>query len=187
MRSDRTRWNRKYRDVKTVPKPSSTVERFAKRAPAGRALDIASGMGANSRFLAGLGFTVDAVDISDVALARLAGVDPNIRPICADLDDFDIPVSRYSLIVNTHFLDRRLFPQIFEGLQPGGMLIFDSYLRGANPDAAVDFHPQYLLRENELLHAFIGMQVVYYEERQRPHPYPDKPDRYACLVALRRG
>ena len=38
----------------------------------GRALDIAAGRGRNSLFLAELGFEVDAVDVSDVAVETVA-------------------------------------------------------------------------------------------------------------------
>lgn len=185
MREDRHRWNKKYaaRDFSDLPSP--VVERFIHMAPRGRALDIASGPGKNARFLAAKGFEVDAIDISDVALQNLARVDSRIHPICADLDVFDIPASRYSLIVNVRFLSRRLFPLIPEGLIPGGILIFDSYLAGPDRPVGGGFCPDYLLRENELLRAFLSLRIVFYEERSERVEDSARPDRSASLVAIR--
>ena len=126
MQKDRIKWNAKYRDNEYPTEPSDIVTQFYSLAPLGRALDIAAGTGRNALFLARQGFTVDAVDISDVALRRLSDKHPNINPICADFDDFSIPKDRYGLIININFLDRNLVPGICEGLIQGGMLIFET-------------------------------------------------------------
>ena len=182
MKGDRGRWNERYRKKRYSTEPSDIVARFAGLAPAGRALDLAAGNGRNSRFMAAEGFVVDALDISDYGLRPLAGADPNIRPVCTDLDRFDIPARRYSLIVNVRYLSRRLFPYIREGLAPGGLLIFQSYLETDHPDAASPSCRDYLLRKNELLHAFLPLHIVYYREAEDP----SRDDRYlqASLVAV---
>lgn len=165
MQEDRTRWNQKYlskSDYSLVP--TEIVKRFCSMAPKGRALDIAAGTGKNALFLANSGFTVDAVDISDVAMKRLSGQHPDIYPICADLDHFDIPEKEYSLIINIRFLNRRLFPYIKEGLIPGGLLIFETYLEGENQDYCQSSCRDYLLRDNELLHAFLSLKILFYQE-----------------------
>ncbi len=95
----------------------------------GRALDIACGTGAVSLFLADHGFTVDAVDISDVALAGFAKQHPRVRAVCADLDAFDLATDRYRLVTNIRYLNRRLFPQIIAALQSGGVLIIETFLK----------------------------------------------------------
>lgn len=163
MREDRQRWNERYRQRSEPGKVSRLVTEFAGLALPGNALDIAAGQGRNSLFLARRGFRVEAVDISEKALAHMAGRSPNLHPVCADLDIFDIPPRRYSLIVNIRFLGRRLLPQILEGLKPGGVVIFEAFLEGGDSDSRT-VHPEYRLQANELLRAFLQLRVVYYRE-----------------------
>ncbi len=183
MRQDRERWNRRYEKERFSTAPSDLVVRYAGLAPVGRALDIACGNGRNSLHLAELGFAVDAVDISDTILEPLAGAHPRLHPVCADLDTFDIAFGRYSLILNVRFLDRRLFPYIREGLTTGGLLLFESYLEREEPTGESPSCRDYLLRTNELLHAFLGMEIHHYEEKEgdsRKGPY-----RIASLAAVK--
>ncbi len=184
MISDRTKWNEKYRQRGYPDTPAAVLKEFCGRAPGRRALDLAAGTGRNALFLAEQGFQVDAVDISDEGLARFAGRHPGVRILCADLDRFDIAPNRYDLIVDVLYLNRRLFPQICEGLVPGGILIFETLV--ASPGGAGDEgHCQdYLLRENELLHAFLSLTVVYYREEVRTGE--EGPRRLASLVGVKR-
>jgi tellurite methyltransferase len=184
MREDRTRWNEKYRRGDYPSEPSAIVTDFFRLAPGPAALDIAAGSGRNSLFLAQRGFQVDAVDISDEGLAQFAGRHPGIRPICMDLDAFDLPTGRYDLIVNVLYLDRRLFPQIREGLKPGGILIFETLLESPGvPDDRKRCRDYYLL-PNELLHAFLSLQIIYYHEEPSSGQADTKA--LASLVAIRR-
>ncbi|MEJ2102220.1 MAG: class I SAM-dependent methyltransferase [Desulfobacterales bacterium] len=128
MFQDQIKWNKKYQSNYYSDEPATILEHYVKLARGQKALDIAAGNGRNSLFLAKRGFTVDAVDISDAGLRLFAGKHPNIHPICADLDHFDIPANRYDLIINLKFLNRRLFPYIREGLTAGGILIFQTFL-----------------------------------------------------------
>jgi len=149
----------------------------------GRALDIAAGNGRNAIFLAKQSIEVDAVDISDIALARLSGVHPRLHPLCADFDAFDIPENRYSLILNIRFLSRRLFPYIKEGLIPGGLLIFETYLDAPSVKNSDSFCREYLLRPNELLHAFLSLRIIFYEEQLSHKSDNQRP--VASLVAVK--
>lgn len=183
MQQDRLKWNKKYQRDSYSDEPAAIVSQYVGLADGKNALDIAAGNGRNAIFLARQGFIVDAVDIADKGLAQFAGKHPNIRPVCADLDDYDIPPNRYDLIVNIKFLNRRLFPYIREGLAPGGVLIFETFLESQYP--ATD-HPRrhdYVLRENELLHAFLAMQIVCYQE-SKDEKEADAA-RLASLVAVK--
>jgi len=175
MQSDQEKWNARYRENPAGSDPSSILEKYWSLASIGNALDIACGNGRNSIFLASKDFSVDAVDISTVATDHLAGRDPKLHVICADLDHWRIPPDRYTLILNVRFLDRRLFPMIREGLQTGGVLIFESFMNGEN-DA-------YCLKQNELLRAFLSLRVIYYEERRTKSS--GKFDQVASLVAVK--
>jgi tellurite methyltransferase len=181
MEADRTRWNEKYRTQDHSGEASEIVQTYAELAAGGLALDIAAGTGKNSLFLAQKGFTVHAVDISDVAVQQMTGLHPRIRPIRADLDTWQIPQRRYHLIVNTRYLNRRLFPYIREGLCSGGILIFESFLEDTDAAACQPSCRDYLLRKNELLHAFLSLRVLFYREAR--DVTRGEPNLIASLVA----
>ncbi len=133
----------------------------------GRALDIATGKGRNALFLAEKGFTVDAIDISEVGLqqaqrqAEKQGLTLNL--IQADLASFEFPDSAYDLILNINFLLRSLVPKIKNALRPGGYIIFDTYLIDQQ-DLGHPRNPAYLLQHNEMLDLFRGFRILCYQE-----------------------
>jgi len=172
---DRVKWDAKYREEPISANPSEIVTKYWHLASPGRALDIASGGGRNSLFLAQKGFVVDAVDISTVAGKHLADKHPGIRVLCEDLDTWKIPKNQYDLIVNIRFLDRKLFPWIQSGLKNGGILVFESFLNGETD--------KYCLKTNELLHAFHKFQIIYYEEKKTDPG--EKYNQIASLVAAK--
>ncbi|MFC1814756.1 class I SAM-dependent methyltransferase [Thermodesulfobacteriota bacterium] len=183
MQRDRERWNEKYLKKSFSTKPSQLVKKYYKLAPKGRALDVAAGTGKNALFLAQQEFKVEAVEVSDVALRTISRRHPNLHPVCMDIDTFDIPRERYSLILNIRFLSRRLFPYIQEGLMPGGVLIFETYLDGPLEETGGPTCRDYLLRENELLHAFLSLKILYYQESKQSR---NGESRYiASLVAIK--
>jgi tellurite methyltransferase len=179
MLQDRLKWNEKYQSERYPDEPAAIVKEYARLANGKKALDIAAGNGRNALYLAHQGFNVDAVDISDTGLNLFAARHPNIHPICADLDDFDIPFSRYDLIINIKFLNRRLFPFICEGLAPGGILIFQTFLDSSMPGTDQPACRDYLLHENELLQAFLSLRILLYKESEA-----NKNDKAACLASL---
>ncbi len=185
MIDDRTHWNERYRSRPYPQEAAALVRAYADLAPGRRALDVAAGNGRNALFLAAKGFTVDALDISDEGLSRFTGLSPRVRPVCVDLDRFDIPRERYDLIVNVLYVNRRLFPGLREGLRPGGVLIFESLLLPAEPAAAAGRCLDYYLRENELLHSFLSLHLLFYREAQAEGE-EDPSRRIASLVGRRR-
>jgi len=109
--------------------PSPWIVRFAPLIPAGgEVLDLACGAGRHARLLAGLGYRVEAVDRDSAALANLAGVAnaENIATRCADLENGPWPYYAHVFdgIVISRYLWRPLFPQIFNCLAEGGVLIY---------------------------------------------------------------
>lgn len=196
MKQDQRRWNKRYSDGDFPTKPSEIVKEFYGQAPLGRALDIAAGKGRNSIFLAEQGFAVDALDISERALSGLIR-HPGVTPVCVDFDVFDVARERYSLIVDVRFLNRRLFPQIMEGLVIGGVLIFETYLEhtGYELKGPEDTPPadtgkkepgscrEFMLRPNELLHAFMPLRILHYREIRPGDSHDARP--LASLVAVK--
>ncbi|HVH21860.1 MAG TPA: methyltransferase domain-containing protein, partial [Pseudonocardia sp.] len=73
---DRSRWDARHAAVvDDVSMPPDELRGRTELLPAGgRALDVACGRGAVAVWLAGRGFTVDAVDVSPVALAAAAAL-----------------------------------------------------------------------------------------------------------------
>ena len=105
-------------------------------------LDVACGNGRNAKFLAQLGLSVDAIDISSVALEHLQD-SPHITPILADLDTFCLASQYYDVILNSYFLDRRLFPALINALKPHALLLFETF---------IDIHSQSIKNER-ILHS----------------------------------
>jgi len=143
---------------------SPLVEKYISHAKVGQAIDVACGTGRNTHFLADLGFLVDAVDISDYALGKVKK-GSTITKIDADLDKYNLAPNKYDLIVNVNYLNRRLVSQMKEALRSGGVLMFETFIVAHGDFNLPTTNLDYLLRKNELLHSFIGLDVIYYEER----------------------
>ena len=168
---ERERWEAKHTAEQEPGEPAAFLRQIFQTGPweiqPGRALDIATGKGRNALFLAEKGFTVDAIDISEVGLqqaqrqAEKQGLTLNL--IQADLTRFEFPDSAYDLILNINFLLRSLVPKIKNALRPGGYIIFDTYLIDQQ-DLGHPRNPAYLLNHNELLDLFRGFRVLCYQE-----------------------
>ena len=78
MKQDRLKWNEKYRTESYPTEVASVVNKFYHLASGKKALDIAAGNGRNTVFLTQKGFSVDAVDISEMGLTEFASRYPNI-------------------------------------------------------------------------------------------------------------
>src|SRR3972149_1872720 len=107
--------------------PSPWVCRFAPLIRAGGVvLDVACGAGRHARYLAGLGYRVEAVDRDAGALLELAGVS-GVTTRHADLEKGPWPYSghQFDAIVVTNFLHRPLFPRLLEALAGGGGLVYE--------------------------------------------------------------
>lgn len=165
MISDKEKWDLRHQNNPIPNSPLELLSQNIAQAQKGRALDIACGMGRNSKFMRDNGFIVDSVDISTYAISSLEN-EVNINPICVDLDTFSIQKNHYDLICNSFFLERRLFPSILEGLRKNGILIFETFTRSDNESHnAFASDSSHLLRKNELLRAFLDLEILFYEEK----------------------
>lgn len=164
MLEDKQRWNERYLDNPMPQTVSPLLEKYVQHVNIGKAIDIACGTGRNTHYLADLGFIVDAVDISDYALEKVRE-SSTINKIDADLDKYNLTPNKYDLIVNVNYLNRRLVSQMKEALRSGGVIIFETFIVAHGDFNLPTTNLDYLLRKNELLHSFIGLDVIYYEER----------------------
>lgn len=167
--ADRERWNARYAAGEYAARayPSPLLAAWLDRLPRGRALDVACGIGRNAIHLAANGYTVDAMDISGVALARAreraeaAGVAVNW--IETDLERPDIGRDAYDVIVVARFLDRPLIPRLVDSLRPGGHIVYDHHY--ITPvDVGGPSSRRFRARPNELLERFRALRVLSFEE-----------------------
>ncbi|MBL0708870.1 MAG: methyltransferase domain-containing protein [Sulfurimonas sp.] len=164
MLEDKQRWNKRYEENPMPQSVSGVLEKYIDNVNIGQALDVACGTGRNTHFLANKGFDIDAVDISDYAISKVKNT-PTINKIETDLDKYNITPSKYDLILNINYLNRRLLSQMKEGLKQGGVVIFETFIIAHGDFKLPTMNLDYLLRKNELLHSFISLDIIYYEER----------------------
>jgi len=144
--------------------------------PKGRALDVACGRGRNSVLLAELGFEVDAVDVDPDAVAEVRRIaeDRGLRidAIEADVTLAPLPRPPYEVVIDFNYLERGIFGRVAEALAPGGLLVFETFIREHVEVLGRRMNERYLLGPNELLHAFPGLRVLRYREGIVPGPPP---------------
>ena len=167
--------------------PSAWVRRFAPLvAPGGGVLDVACGGGRHSRFLAGLGHPVEAVDRDAEALAALAGV-PGVSLRQADLEGGPWPYfgRSFAAIVVTNYLHRPLLPNLLAALDAEhGVLIYETFMVG-NERLGKPENPAFLLRPGELLDLLRPrLSVVAFEQGDVEWPKPAVVQR---ICAVRGG
>ena len=154
--------------------PSPWVVRFASLIPAGgRVLDLACGRGRHARYLAGLGYRVEAVDQDAEALASLAGI-AGIETRQLDLEGGGWPYfgQAFDGVVVTNYLYRPLLPQILSLLDEHSVLIYETFMVG-NELLGKPENPAYLLRKGELLEAVRSrLNVVAFEQGRVEIPRP---------------
>lgn len=181
MIEDKERWNKRYLEFPMPETVSNILEKYIDEVNVGQAIDIACGTGRNTHYLADKGFYIDAVDISDYALGEVKN-SATITKIETDLDKYNITPKKYDLIVNTNYLNRRLVSQMKDALKEGGVVVFETFIVAHGDYKHDTMNLDYLLRKNELLHSFIGLDIMYYEERDDVNLRGEKV-RIASLVA----
>ncbi len=124
---DKQKWDKKYQDAPVLGTPVKLVVDFAKLSVGIKALDVACGRGRHSKYLASIGFDIDALDISSVAIESLQNI-PHIHPKEVDFDTYTFPKVKYDLIVCTYFLKREIFPKITDALKEDGIFIYETFL-----------------------------------------------------------
>lgn len=148
MAFTRADWSRHYDDGRDF-RPLGEAERalltqHGPDAAGGRALDLGCGTGELAVFLSGLGYTVDAVDFAEGALARARKEHANaagVRWLCLDIegdDSADLDGESYDLItlrLMYPFLpDRtRILSSLGARLRPGGALVVMTPLAQRTP------------------------------------------------------
>lgn len=168
------KWDERFREEACVlgTEPSAyladNIELIKSLVPGRSALDIACGEGRNSIFLAGQGFRVVGLDISEAGLEKARrwmereGLSIDLRR--ANLERFDF-TGQYDLIINFNFLLRDLIPKSVAALATGGVMVFDTLLD--SPYVPTTHKKEHLLQPGELVRIFQGFagEILLPEER----------------------
>ena len=149
-RDDREHWDAKHanRADRDAP-PAPFLVAHAHRLPLGRTLDVAAGTGRNARFLAGLGHRVVAVDVSGIGLTILRAIAPDVACVQMDLDRPGIRPGACDAVVVVSFLDRRLLETAVDWVRPGGVVLWETFLREQR-HIGHPRNPDWLLERGEL-------------------------------------
>ena len=154
--------------------PSAWVVRWAPLIVAGgEVLDVACGAGRHARYLARRGHRVTAVDRDAAALGKLAQI-PGIEARAADLerDPWPFEAAAFDAVIVANYLSRPLFPHLLAALRPGGILIYETFMRG-NERFGRPSNPDFLLAPGELLDRIAGaLTPVAFEQGVVSAPKP---------------
>lgn len=132
-------------------------------------LDLACGRGRHARYLAGRGLEVVAVDRDPHVDPRVDLPEGRIEVLQLDLETGDLgPLKerRFGGLVVVNYLHRPLFPWLSEALLPGGVVIYETFMRGQEAFGKPS-NPAFLLDPGELKRAF-PFEIVAFEEQAGP-------------------
>jgi tellurite methyltransferase len=174
---ERLKWDERFRTgdhAGTEPDPFlAMLEQYRSLLPdSGRALDVPCGAGRNAVWLAQRHWSVTGCDISMEGLRKARGLASErgltIDLVCADLES--APPLRtqssglFDLVVCFFYLERSLFQFFKAALKPGGLIVYKTYTLGQKRIGDRPMHRAYLLKPQELLHAFRDFRVLHYQE-----------------------
>ncbi len=177
-------WDERYsQGDHAASAPIPFLVELADRLPATgspRLLDLACGAGRHAVLFAERGWDVTAVDSSQVALRILAGRNPKIQAVLADLENYEMEVGQWDLIMVSFYLQRSLFERIRKGVKPGGRAAIAIPLEDPR-DGVKPMNPLYLLKPGELAAEFGGWTIEHYRETE-----PEPPARRIAEVVAAR-
>lgn len=145
-------WENKKFEIKTL-QPSVIVERHKDKFYSGDAvLDVGSGNGRNSIYLAGLGCKVDSFDVSDMGWTD--SLDPDLKEKISftksDIMDYPYAVGKYKAVIMARviqYLDREelnyLLDKTVSGLDADGFLLLSYTSQGGIFDQDAIDVPKY--------------------------------------------
>jgi len=153
--------------------PSLWVVRFAPAIPkGGQVLDLACGGGRHARLLLAAGHSLLAIDRDT---SKIKDLEEQCEIVTADLEapgSDPLAGRHFTGIVVTNYLHRPLLARLPAALEPGGILIYETFALG-NERFGKPSNPDFLLKPGELLDAVEGpLRVRAYEDLivERPKP-----------------
>ncbi|HEX4111318.1 MAG TPA: SAM-dependent methyltransferase [Stellaceae bacterium] len=163
---------------------SAWVRRFLPLvAPGGRVLDLAADAGRHTALLLDQGFSVIAADRKTTALQARFGAHPRCAIRELDLENGE-PWrlgGGFDGILVSLYLHRPLFPDLAAALAPGGVLIYETFMRG-NERFGRPTNPDFLLKPDELFAVFSrDLRVIAFEQGEVAEPKPAMMQRIAAV------
>lgn len=167
--------------------PSDWVVRFASQIPKSnelsyRVLDYACGTGRHARYLLSLGHSILAMDRDRQCLMELETSIDLCQPLpielrCIDLEQemcvLEEENELFAGIIVTNYLYRPHLLRLFEQLEVGGVMIYETFAVG-NERYGKPSNPNFLLKENELLKIAMGyhFHILAFEQLEVTLPKP---------------
>jgi len=163
-------WNKRYRGG-FYPASNDAhllVTKFAPLMPTDRpVIDIAMGTGRDLMFLTGFGLQLYGLERSweAVKLAEQAMKEKNARisVVLGDANNLPFKKATAGALLVFYFLLRKIMPDLNKILAPGGLLIYETFLKKQN-EIDRKRNPEYLLDDGELISYFKDLELLFYEE-----------------------
>ena len=164
---DRSKWEELYATGARPDRPPSPwiVEAVGALPNEGPVADVAGGSGRHAVPLVESGRRVVLVDFVAAAVARAITREPRVAGVVAEASMLPLRRQSFGAVVVAYFLDRSIFPDLIELLEPGGYLVYETY--------TLDHHElveqglargptttEFLLRPGELLELSKPLTVV---------------------------
>jgi SAM-dependent methyltransferase len=164
---DRRRWEAKHTEAAgtKVPAPYPSLAWLPPVTSGRLALDLACGRGRNTSALLALGYSVVCVDIAGAALRALSSglrrsVGETLHLVQADLDHWPFRADAFDVIVQTDFLDRRLFRTMRDSTKAGGLVLIDTFRVQSKPRETGPSRRDFLLEDGELEKTFADWEIL---------------------------
>lgn len=160
---------------RTIPAPSQWVVKHGGMIrPGGTVLDVACGAGRHGRFFRSLGNPVVMLDRDITRVTDMAGID-DVEIVARDLEggrSWPLAGRQFAGVVVVNYLYRPILPILVASVEPGGVLIYDTFAVG-NEAYGHPANPDHLLHREELLIAARPELVVMaYEDVEETEPRP---------------
>jgi 2-polyprenyl-3-methyl-5-hydroxy-6-metoxy-1,4-benzoquinol methylase len=161
---DRRRWNDRYRAgaYQFREHPSAILLDWQDALTGHSALDLACGRGRNAIHLATLGFDVDAIDISDIAIQqatqRADSMDLHIHWLTHDLERCVQLVGPYDLILMIRYVDNTLLSTVVKLLAPRGKILVEEHLV-SNEAVIGPTNPGFRVQPGSVQRALCGLEI----------------------------
>jgi len=154
--------------------PSPWIMKFSSQIKSnGRVLDLACGKGRHAIWLAQQGYQVDAIDRDPIATSHMKDIE-NINVLMLDLETGEPPkfTHTYDGIIVSRYLHRPLLKLLADLLNPGGTLIYETFMSG-NERYGKPSNPDFLLLPDELLNTYTPLlSIIDFEQGEEQEPRP---------------